>query len=348
MSSDPLLIVEKLSIAFNRHIEIAQNPAVNQVSFQVNHQESLGIIGESGSGKSITLLAILGLLDAQPGVIQGNIHYNMNGNIINLLPDPTLFIKNSEKNLPDWQKQLDRIYHPLRGREVSIIFQNPHLAFNPFYSIGKQISEMIRLHTSTKNQKQAKQQTINWLRKVNLDEPQIRYYNNPYGLSGGMCQRAMIAMALASNPRLLIADEPTSGLDATLQKNILLLLNSLRIEKKLSMILVSHDLNVINALCDRVLVYLHGRIIEEGPREKVFSLDQKNHPYTRSLMTADLMNCSSENSIDHSEKLSGCPYANRCRVKSDFLKPKCENQFPPKTQISSGHFVRCWALNENE
>jgi len=370
----PILKVENLSVRFFLEEEKRLLPALCRVSFHINENEVLGIIGESGSGKSVTLLSILGLLQGNPGIIEGKITFNTNGNEINTLQDISEYvtINNCEtndevirKNIHSWNKLTTKRYSKILGKVVSMIFQNPRLAFNPYYSIGKQIRESVLLHTKENNKNTAKETAIDWLTRVKMEAPALRYNNNPYGLSGGLCQRAMIAMALASEPQLLIADEPTTGLDATIQDEILSLLEELKKRHKLSMIIVSHDFNVMHRLANRVLVYFNGFIIEEGNTDVI--LDHKSdthHPYTSLLLNTEYDDIrkkndfsentqdqqfenqnSSLNTINVEPKASfynQCPYYKDCdRITSD-IKDSCATSIPPLVSIHNNHKIRCW------
>jgi len=360
-----LLKVENLCVRFSQDGAMQSVEGLNNISLHVNHNEVLGIIGESGSGKSITLLSILGLLSAKPGIVSGKITFSDNDNEINTLEDISNYIQvsdlgeESERIIEHkkWQSLLRQRYDSILGKRVSTIFQNPRLAFNPYYSIGKQISESIILHTNIEgkkiNKNKAKEIAIDWLSKVKMEAPSMRYNNNPYGLSGGLCQRAMIAMALSSNPQLLIADEPTTGLDATIQGDILTLLEDLKKEKHLSMILVSHDLNVMNRLANRVLVYYKGNIIEQGDTNQVIDLSSStHHPYTSLLLNTEFGNVIEDQDIKEDNNKAaehlriGCPFKTKCQGITDDIHERCISMLPPMTKVSGNHEIRCWKYHK--
>ena len=358
--SDPVLEVKNLSVRFFLEEEKTLLPALNQISFHVDKNEVLGIIGESGSGKSITLLSILGLLQTNPGIIDGEIIVNTKEDRINTLQDIHRYIKidNFEQNnetvsidVKAWKKSLRQYYRTILGRYISMVFQNPRLAFNPYYSIGKQINESVRLRNPELSKAQSRQKSIDWLRKVKMEAADIRYNNNPYGLSGGLCQRAMIAMALASEPDLLIADEPTTGLDATIQGDILALLEELKHEEKISMILVSHDFNVMQRLSDRILVYYKGHVIEQGTTNEILDYSSGfHHPYTALLLKTEF-DVNSSQTPPREDKVavnsfSQCPYIDRCTSVSAEIIEKCRSSLPPLIDVTPSHKIRCWKFEK--
>jgi len=348
--TSPLLEIKNLTVLFPSTSDETAIPAINNISFSLNQEETLGIIGESGSGKSVTLLSLLGLINVDPGIVSGSIVLTKDQNQINLLENIEQYISyenNSLKinNLSKWKKQRELLYKDIRGNEISMIFQNPKLAFNPFYSIGSQINEMIRLHTSTKNKIEAKKVAIEWLSRVKMEAPAMRYNNNPYGLSGGMCQRAMIAMALASQPSILIADEPTTGLDATIQSNIVDLLSSIKKDSNISMIVVSHDFNVMRELTDRVIVYYKGRIIEEGLTKNIFNEKRDNiHPYTKRLLEANLQGFTDSSSLPETNMTghTGCDFYDMCPSKEGNYQSRCQHETPVFIDVADQHRIRCW------
>ena len=356
----PILNVSNLSVRFFLENEKSFAPALNRISFHVDENEVLGIIGESGSGKSITLLSILGLLQANPGIIDGKITFKSQSATVNTLEGIENHVEiehfetadeSIDKDSIKWNKIQQKRYQKILGNEVSMVFQNPRLAFNPYYSIGKQISESILLHKPGSTKETAKELAIDWLKRVKMEAPALRYNNNPYGLSGGLCQRAMIAMALASEPRLLIADEPTTGLDATIQGDILSLLEDLKTEEKLSMILVSHDFNVMHRLANRVLVYYRGFIIEEGNTEDILNYkSDQHHPYTSLLLNTefkeDLGETSTETPNQNHSFFKRCPYSSNCKQKTKAINDKCENAIPPLITANGLHKIRCWKFEK--
>ncbi len=332
------------------------------INFNLNRGQTLGIIGESGSGKTITLLSLLGLLDAQPGICTGSIRYNVGSvgsidsvenTIIDVLADIGEVISLTHdhdkrlavnKNIDLWKQKIEPAFQSVRGKIISMVFQNPRLAFNPYMSIGKQINETIRLNTAINDKKIAKEKTIEWLAAVKMDAPHIRYNNNPYGLSGGMCQRAMLAMALASESPIIVADEPTSGLDATLQADILELLANLKADYKKSMIIVSHDLSVVRRIADQVLVYYQGNIVESGTIDEVLNQTRPhNHPYTHSMISANRSTDFSDNS-DSKQNVpmnKGCVYYSACKDKHQFGN-LCAVEKPSTFKLNDNHQVACW------
>ena len=235
--------------------------ALNDVSIHLNDGEVLGIVGESGSGKSVTAYSLMGLT-AYPGKLVGGT-IDFNGHRINDL---------SEKE-----------FRKIRGNEVSIIFQDPMTSLNPVYTIGNQIMEVILLHTD-KNKEQARARAKELLELVGINEPEKRLKQYPHELSGGMRQRVMIAIALACEPKLLIADEPTTALDVTIQSQILKLLKKINERHHTAILFISHDLGVIRSLCDRVVVMNHGTIVESGSVDDVFFHPKED--YTRRLLDA--------------------------------------------------------------
>jgi len=357
MNAAPLLRVDNLHVDYYSNYNTEINHALKGVNFSVDKHRCLGIVGESGSGKSVTLLSILGLMQAPPGITCGEISFSLDGKLTktNNLLDKLHYDTQSKSNSRTQanrlfnknQKQLDKNFENIRGNQISIIFQNPKLAFNPFFSIGDQICEMVRLHTQFKSAKESRERALFWLEKVGMDDPELRFNNNPHGLSGGLCQRAMIAMALASEPALLVADEPTTGLDAILQNNILNLLNSIKNEYDLAMIIVSHDLRVVEALADEVLIYHSGMIIEQGSRIKIFSNNEEKHPYTRQLIqcTSNEICFTSDKPTQIDNPLS-CPYYAHCDESNSHINNQCAHQIPSLSRMTNEHMIRCWKYRD--
>ena len=300
--------------------------ALNGVSFSMNEGEVLGIVGESGSGKSVTAYSIMGLT-AYPGkLIGGTIYFN--GHQIE---------KMSEKEM-----------RKIRGNEVSIIFQDPMTSLNPVYTIGNQITEVIRLHTG-KSKKEAYDRAKELLELVGINEPTKRLKQYPHELSGGMRQRVMIAIALACEPKLLIADEPTTALDVTIQAQILELMQELR--QKLGMSIITHDLGVVASMCERIAVMYAGHIVEYGTADEIFY--EPKHEYTKGLINSIPKLSAQEierlvpiegQPVDLLNPPAGCPFAPRC---ANCMKI-CLREMPPKTELSDTHYSHCWLLQKEE
>lgn len=302
--------------------------ALNGVSFSMNEGEVLGIVGESGSGKSVTAYSIMGLT-AYPGkIIGGTIYFN--GHQIE---------KMSEKEM-----------RKIRGNEVSIIFQDPMTSLNPVYTIGNQITEVIRLHTG-KGKKEAYDRAKELLELVGINEPTKRLKQYPHELSGGMRQRVMIAIALACEPKLLIADEPTTALDVTIQAQILELMQELRQKLGMSIIMITHDLGVVASMCERIAVMYAGHIVEYGTADEIFY--EPKHEYTKGLINSIPKLSAQEierlvpiegQPVDLLNPPAGCPFAPRC---ANCMKI-CLREMPPKTELSDTHYSHCWLLQKEE
>ena len=302
--------------------------ALNGVSFSMNEGEVLGIVGESGSGKSVTAYSIMGLT-AYPGkLIGGTIYFN--GHQIE---------KMSEKEM-----------RKIRGNEVSIIFQDPMTSLNPVYTIGNQITEVIRLHTG-KSRKEAYDRAKELLELVGINEPTKRLKQYPHELSGGMRQRVMIAIALACEPKLLIADEPTTALDVTIQAQILELMQELRQKLGMSIIMITHDLGVVASMCERIAVMYAGHIVEYGTADEIFY--EPKHEYTKGLINSIPKLSAQEierlvpiegQPVDLLNPPAGCPFAPRC---ANCMKI-CLREMPPKTELSDTHYSHCWLLQKEE
>ena len=302
--------------------------ALNGVSFSMNEGEVLGIVGESGSGKSVTAYSIMGLT-AYPGkLIGGTIYFN--GHQIE---------KMSEKEM-----------RKIRGNEVSIIFQDPMTSLNPVYTIGNQITEVIRLHTG-KSKKEAYDRAKELLELVGINEPTKRLKQYPHELSGGMRQRVMIAIALACEPKLLIADEPTTALDVTIQAQILELMQELRQKLGMSIIMITHDIGVVASMCERIAVMYAGHIVEYGTADEIFY--EPKHEYTKGLINSIPKLSAQEierlvpiegQPVDLLNPPAGCPFAPRC---ANCMKI-CLREMPPKTELSDTHYSHCWLLQKEE
>ena len=302
--------------------------ALNGVSFSMEEGEVLGIVGESGSGKSVTAYSVMGLT-AYPGKLIGGT-INFNGHQID---------KMSEKEM-----------RKIRGNEVSIIFQDPMTSFNPVYTIGNQITEVICLHTG-KSKKEAHDRAKELLELVGINEPAKRLKQYPHELSGGMRQRVMIAIALACEPKLLIADEPTTALDVTIQAQILELMQELRKKLGMSIIMIPHDLGVVASMCERIAVMYAGHIVEYGTADEIFY--EPKHEYTKGLIksipklnvqeTERLIPIEGQ-PVDLLNPPAGCPFAPRC---ANCMKI-CLREMPPKTELSDTHYSQCWLLQKEE
>jgi peptide/nickel transport system ATP-binding protein len=362
----PLLKIEELRTYFYSSSKKAFIRSVDDVSLEIAAGETLGVVGESGSGKSITALSVMGLISAGPGVISGKIEFTSRRVQKNLLENLGDYVEAKKregmimdvsKDVVGWEQHSERVMSKVRGKEIAMIFQNPKSSLNPFMTVGRQISEVIRLHTAVKNNQEARERSLYWLDRVKIDSPQVRYDNYPYGLSGGMCQRTMIAMALACEPSLLIADEPTTGLDATIQSKIVDLLADLKSELGTTTMLISHDISIISRLSDCVAVMYGGTVIEYGTAKDVLSTAlQSQHPYTsallasiptvRNVMEKGYLQAIEGDVLDTINIPRGCRFFARCTRVTDAIKNKCEHREPDLREIAPEHKVRCWLYFE--
>jgi oligopeptide/dipeptide ABC transporter ATP-binding protein len=317
-----LLEVNNLKTQFPTRAGLVR--AVDGVSFYLDRGELLGLVGESGCGKSMTALSIMRLI-AKPGKIVGG----------EILFDGKDLLKLSDAEMRE-----------MRGDDIAMIFQDPMTSLNPVYTVGEQIAEALRLHRKL-SQKQSKQAAIEAMREVAIPDPSRRISDYPHQLSGGMRQRVMIAMALACNPKLLIADEPTTALDVTIQAQILELLDDLRKQRDLAVLLITHDLGVVAEVADRVAVMYTGRIVEESPVDELFA--RPKHPYTEGLLNS-VPKLTAEHVVK-SERLQtiegtvpsptdlppGCHFAPRCSHRM----PRCVEGEIPLYELEGSVQVRC-------
>lgn len=296
--------------------------ALNDVSIHLREGEVLGIVGESGSGKSVTAYSLMGLT-AYPGrLVDGTLEFN--GHQI--------------------EKMTEKEMRAIRGNEVSIIFQDPMTSLNPVYTIGNQISEAILLHTD-KNRAQARERAKELLELVGINEPAKRLKQYPHELSGGMRQRVMIAMALACEPKLLIADEPTTALDVTIQAQILELMMELKDKLGMAIIMITHDLGVVASMCERIAVMYAGKIVEYGTADDIFY--NPRHEYTKGLLRSIPRIDTKEHErlipiegtpVDMLNPPEGCPFAPRC----EHCMKICLKKMPPYIEVGENHRSACW------
>ena len=307
--------------------------AVNTVRFDIPIGRTTGLVGESGCGKSVTSNAIMRILSDNGWIASGSILFNSQLGVFDVA------------RLPEKDKRLVQLH----GREMAMIFQEPMTSFCPVYTIGNQIIEAIRLHTDIpKDARRAR--AIELLQKVKIAKPEARVDEYPYQLSGGMRQRAMIAMALASNPRLLVADEPTTSLDVTVQAQVLDLMKDLQQEFGMSMLMINHNFGIIAETCDVVAVMYLGFIVETAPTKAL--LENPLHPYTRDLFRSIPQVTDQrgkrlayiEGSVPDAFMIpKGCAFFPRCRKAQKGL---CDESLPPVTDVGGGHSVRCFRYDE--
>ena len=325
-NSPDLLNVNNLSTYFFSREGILK--AVDGVSFTIRRGETLGIAGESGCGKSVMAQSIMRIVPANGRIVDGEILLHRNGETVDLVK-------------LDWKGPAIR---EIRGGLISMVFQEPMTSFSMNYTIGNQIAEVIRLHQNC-DQKTARERTIEILRKVGLPKPEQTIDAYPFALSGGMRQRAMIAMALACQPSLLIADEPTTALDVTIQAQVLELMQQLQQELGMALIVITHDLAVISELCDRVLIMYLGLDVESAPADELFR--NPKHPYTIGLLqSVPKLGAGKAQKIEAIEgtvptpydRSTGCPFHPRC---PQFIPGTCDVALPPQVEVGREHKVRC-------
>jgi peptide/nickel transport system ATP-binding protein len=315
-----MLTVRDLKVSFRTEQGLVK--AIDGVSFDVAEGEILGVVGESGSGKTVSLLAVMGLITDPNAVIEGSIKYQ-------------------DRELVGLS---NREMRKLRGREIAMIFQDPMTALTPVYTIGWQIAEQIRAHSAIST-KAAEQRAIDLLEEVNIPNPSEAIHRYPHQLSGGMRQRAVIAMALSCNPSLLVADEPTTALDVTVQAQILDLVRKLQKNHKSAVVFITHDMGVIAEIADRVMVMYAGRVVERGTKQQLFS--NPFHPYTKALL--DSIPPLEGRRPHRLKSIPGAPPALLNRPAGCSFAPRCANRFDAciKTPelTSNGHDAACFKVH---
>jgi len=325
----PILSIHNLAVHFAQDEGLVR--AVDGASFDLHPGKILGIVGESGCGKSVTARAVLQILDHPGRIVDGEIWLDRPG----LSP---VDIARLGPRSPEMSA--------IRGKEVALIFQEPMTSFSAHYTIGNQIGEAIAVHNRSANKERVRLRTLDLLRLVGIPRPERRIEEYPFQLSGGLRQRAMIAMALACDPRILIADEPTTALDVTTQAQVLDLLRSLQKERGLSVLLITHDMGVIAEMADDVAVMYLGRIVERGPVDQIFHAPK--HPYTRALLRSIPSTLAKprsrlqtiEGSIPHPyNRPQGCPFHPRC---SEKIAGRCDRDVPDPVLLGGESAVSCF------
>lgn len=323
MNDREALIVKNLSVGFTEKKKTIQ--ILDKVSFSVKEGETVCIVGESGCGKSLTSLSIMGLLPKKGKILNGKI------------------LLNNENLVDKSMKEMSRI----RGNEISMIFQEPMTSLNPVHRIGKQIAEAVIVHSHV-SKKDAMKRALEMLKLVGIPSPERRLYEYPHQLSGGMRQRVMIAMALACNPKILIADEPTTALDVTIQAQILNLMNELKEKMRMSIIFITHDLGVVSEMADKVIVMYAGKVVEKGSVQELFN--NPKHPYTQGLIASIPKMDEEQNELpiikgtvpSPGKMPKGCRFATRC----PYARKMCLDDTPPSL-VENGHEVSCWMYTDH-
>jgi oligopeptide/dipeptide ABC transporter ATP-binding protein len=322
MAAEPLLSIRDLAVEFGTEDGVVH--AVNGISYDVFEGETLGIVGESGSGKSVSTMALLGLIPQPPGrIVSGTANFKG----VDLL------------------KLKKRDLRRFRGDEVAMIFQDPMTSMNPVLKIGFQLGEAIKTHYPKESNDTVNSRVIELLRIVGVPNPEVRVDQYPHEFSGGMRQRAMIAMSIANSPSLLIADEPTTALDVTIQAQVLEVLKRVQLETKAATILITHDLGIVAEMCERVVVMYGGRIVEMGDVDTIFRAPR--HPYTIGLMNSLPKLTEDEEWLQPIpgsppsllDRPSGCAFHPRCFHSQG--RPRCREEVPALQEAGAGHLAAC-------
>jgi oligopeptide/dipeptide ABC transporter ATP-binding protein len=326
----PLIDVKELKVYFHTEDGVAR--AVDGVNFTIEAEKTLGVVGESGCGKSVMARATMGLVEVPGRIEAGEILLRRGGKVVDVAK---LDLKG---------RQIRRI----RGNDIAMIFQEPMTSLNPVFTIGDQIVEGILLHQGVAK-REARERAVEVLGAVGISSPRQRANEYPHQLSGGMRQRAMIAMALSCNPSLLIADEPTTALDVTIQAQVLDLMNALRRDFKTAIMFITHDLGVIASMADDVIVMYLGKIVESGSVRDIFHRPQ--HPYTQGLLASiPSLSGTGKGRLQAIEGvvptpfevIEGCGFAPRCPHATD----QCDTQVPLLKDVAAGHSAACFLLND--
>ena len=325
-------VIEINSLKTFFYLEEGVFPAIDDITFNIKKNKTLGVVGESGCGKSVTALSIMRLIENPGKIVSGEIIFNkINNKNIDLL-----------KINP-----MSKTMRSIRGNDISMIFQEPMTSMNPVFTIGDQIVEVIRLHKHY-TYDEAKQTAIKILKDVGIPSPEIKMNEYPHQQSGGIRQRAMIAMALSCNPLLLIADEPTTALDVTIQAQVLELMKTLQNNYNTSILFITHDLGVISEMCDDVIVMYMGKIVEQASVNDLFN--NPKHPYTIGLMNSiPSIDSNNEKPLitikgnvpNPFEITKGCKFQSRCPNVMEI----CKNEDPKLTNVSNNHDTSCFLYN---
>lgn len=317
--------------------------SVNGVSFSIPKNKIVGVVGESGCGKSVTSLSIMQLVQSPQGqIVDGQIKFNY---------EELGYDEDGTKKAYDITKMPLKEIHKIRGKDITMIFQEPMTSLNPVFTIGYQLDEVSFIHNKEITKEEAKKHSIDMLNKVGISMLEHVYDSYPHELSGGMRQRVMIAMALAGNPKLIIADEPTTALDVTIQAQILELLKDLQKEQGCSIMLITHDLGVIAEMADEVVVMYAGRVIEKGTSKEIFH--NPLHPYTIGLQKSKPLITSNSNEPLYSipgqvpsliNLPNSCYFKNRCNK----CIAKCTGEYPKLIKVSDSHYVACYLYEQKE
>ncbi len=320
MDNNHLIDIQDLRVSF--FTPGGEVQAVRGISWFLDKGEALGIVGESGSGKSVSVYAVMRLLQSPGRVVGGSIHFD-GKDVLSL----------SEKEM-----------RSIRGNEIAMIFQDPMTSLNPVYTVGNQICEPLKLHLNMQGAA-ANARAVELLDMVGIPTPKRRLKQYPFEFSGGMRQRAMISMALACEPKLLIADEPTTALDVTIQAQILEIMKELKEKRDMSIVLITHDLGIVSDICDKIIIMYGGEIMEYGPIEELLS--NPSHQYTVGLINSlpkidqdvrEPLSPIEGFPVDLMHPPAGCPFASRC----DKCMKVCLSEKPPYFEVGQGHYSACW------
>ncbi len=356
--------------------------AVEDASLSIDEGSVLGLVGESGCGKTVTALSLMGLVDSEPGIVGGEFYFRpkrddrravihailrgfgksrnyRRGELVNLFYglesfiefryNPFTMIKDNEK----WLRRHNRIMEHIRGRNISMIFQNPLRSLNPFTPVGAQLMKTIERFNQEKNENEIYEMAVGLLRSTLLYNPESIMKMYPGSLSLGMAQRVIIAIALASNPTLLIADEPTSGLDTTNRYRIIDLLETIIEKMNLTLMLISHNIHIVGLIATNVAVMYAGIIVESGSKRDVIGKKHgPKHPYTRALVSSmptdsDIKRGKRLRVIqgtvpDNKIAIRGCPFIDRCQYAKGKIRRRCREKCPDLVEVGKNHFIRCY------
>lgn len=323
--TDTLLEIKDLVVEYRTEDGLVQ--ALNGVDLTIRERETLGLVGETGAGKTTLAKSIMGLIPMPPGkVVSGQVLYK----------DKDLLAMNREE------------ISEIRGQDISMIFQDPMTSLNPVMTVGDQIMEVIEQHNDKMGKAEAKKRAEEMLEQVGI--PASRFGEYPHQFSGGMKQRVVIAIALACNPKLLIADEPTTALDVTIQAQVLDMIHELKVKNHTAMLLITHDLGVVAQQCDRVAIVYAGEVVECGTLRQIFK--EMAHPYTEGLMgsipslTSNVKRLKAINGLmpDPTKLPAGCNFCERCQ----YAKERCKTENPPLVSLDDEHSVRCFRYSGKE